>query len=90
MKIEKLKMQNFHCYENIELELKDDYTVLNGIFRKKWDKFDKNYGIINSYIKCYIIVEIWFSLFYKFFSWDVNGSKIIRYKYGKNNNYKIL
>jgi predicted ATP-dependent endonuclease of OLD family len=35
MKIEKLKMQNFHCYENIELELKDDYTVLNGIFRKK-------------------------------------------------------
>ena len=25
MKIEKLKIQNFRCYENIELELKDNY-----------------------------------------------------------------
>ena len=31
MKIEKLKIQNFRCYENIELELKDNYTVLIGI-----------------------------------------------------------
>lgn len=31
MKIEKLRIKNFRCYENIELELKDNYTVLVGI-----------------------------------------------------------
>lgn len=31
MKIEKLKIKNFRCYEDIELELKEDYTVLVGI-----------------------------------------------------------
>lgn len=31
MKIKKLKIQNFRCYENIELELKNNYTVLIGI-----------------------------------------------------------
>ncbi|MCB8565791.1 AAA family ATPase [Fusobacterium ulcerans] len=31
MKIEKLRIKNFRCYENIELELKENYTVLVGI-----------------------------------------------------------
>lgn len=31
MKIEKIKIQNFRCYEKTELELKNDYTVLIGI-----------------------------------------------------------
>lgn len=31
MKIEKLRIKNFRCYENIELELKEDYIVLVGI-----------------------------------------------------------
>lgn len=31
MKIEKLRIKNFRCYEDIELELKEDYTVLVGI-----------------------------------------------------------
>lgn len=31
MKIKKLKIRNFRCYENIELELKNNYTVLIGI-----------------------------------------------------------
>lgn len=31
MKIEKIKIQNFRCYEKTELELKNNYTVLIGI-----------------------------------------------------------
>lgn len=31
MKIKRLKIKNFRCYEDIELELKEDYTVLVGI-----------------------------------------------------------
>ena len=31
MKIKKLEIQNFRCYEKVKLELKDNYTVLIGI-----------------------------------------------------------